>query len=203
MAVDQVDDRRPLGRRIAKLVTEVFAPAVLVATISPLAAWAAGAVIWGVVLAVFAAAIPLTFILRGVRRGHYDNHHVGDWRRRPAVLLFTGASVTAVLGLMLLLDAPRRLIALVLAMLAGLALTLAVTYLFRWKVSIHSAVAAGTATTLVVVFGPWLHLAWAMVALVAWARVRLRDHTPAQAVVGVGLGVLAAGGIYPLIAGAF
>jgi membrane-associated phospholipid phosphatase len=179
-------------------VTEVLAPAVLVAVVSPLVAWHAGAPGWGLALAVFAAGIPFAFILRGVRRGVYDDHHVGDWRRRPLILLVAGASVLVVLGLMLVFGAPREVMALVAAMLAGLALTLGVTLLARWKVSLHAAVAAGTATTLVLVFGRWLLLAWLAVALVAWARVRVGDHTVAQVLVGVGLGALAAGTVFPL-----
>jgi membrane-associated phospholipid phosphatase len=151
-----------------------------------------------VVTAVFASAIPLSYILRGVRRGHYDDHHVRTRERRPAVLLFAAASVVVGLALMIVFHAPRELVALVVAMLTGLASTLAVT---RWwtKVSFHAAVAAGTATTLVLVFGPWLLLACPVVALVAWSRVRLRDHTPAQAAVGAVLGVLAAGVVFPLL----
>jgi len=183
----------------ARAVTEVLAPAVLVAVVSPLVAWHSGALGWGLAVSVFAAGVPFAFILRGVRRGAYDNHHVGDWRRRPLILLVAGASVLAVLGLMLVFGAPREVVALVVAMLAGLALTLGVTVLARWKVSLHAAVAAGTATTLVLVFGRWLLLAWLAVALVAWARVRLRDHTVAQVLVGVALGTLAAGGVFPLL----
>ena len=183
----------------ARAVTEVLAPAVLVAVVSPLVAWHAGALGWGLLIAVFAAGVPFAFILRGVRRGSYDNHHVGDWRRRPLILLVAGASVLVLLGLMLLGGAPRDLMALVVAMLAGLVLTLGVTVLARWKVSLHAAVAAGTATTLVLVFGAWLFASWAAVALVAWARVRMRDHTVAQVLVGVALGALAAGTVFPAL----
>jgi hypothetical protein len=175
----------------------VLAPAVLVAVISPLVAWHAGALGWGVAVSVFAAGVPFAFILRGVRRGTYDNHHVGDWRRRPAILLMAGGSVLTVLALMLVFGAPRELVALVVAMLTGLALTLGVTALARWKVSLHAAVAAGTATTLALVFGPWLLLTWAAVVLVSWARVHMRDHTVAQVLVGTALGALAAGTVFP------
>jgi hypothetical protein len=66
-------------------------------------------------------------------------------------------------------------------------------------VSLHAAVAAGTATTLVLVFGAWLLASWVAVALVAWARVRMRDHTVGQVLVGVALGALAAGTVFPAL----
>jgi hypothetical protein len=183
----------------ARAVTEVLAPAVLVAVVSPLVAWHSGSLGWGLAVAVFAAGVPFAFILGGVRRGAYDNHHVGDWRRRPVILLVAGGSVLVLLGLMLAFAAPRELVALVVAMLAGLVLTLGVTVLARWKVSLLAAVAAGTATTLGLVFGRWLLLTWLAVALVAWARVRMRDHTVAQVLVGVALGALAAGTVFPAL----
>jgi hypothetical protein len=179
-------------------VTEALTPAVLVAGISLAVAWHSRSVAWGIVAAVFASGIPISYIVRGIRRGHYEDHHVSVRERRPTVILFAAASVGVGLALMILFRAPRELVALVVAMLAGLALTLVVT---KWwgKVSFHTAVASGTATTLVLVFGPWLHLTWLVVGLIAWARVRLREHTLVQTVVGAALGALAAGVVFPLV----
>jgi PAP2 superfamily len=84
-------------------------------------------------------------------------------------------------------DAPRQL---VVAMLAGLAATLVVT--LWWKLSVHTAAAAGTVAILALTFDPVLTLAVPAVALVAWARVRLGDHTPAQTLAGAALGGLVA-----------
>jgi hypothetical protein len=184
--------------RLARTVTEALTPAVLVAGISLAVAWHSGSIGWGIVTAVFASGIPISYIIRGIRRGHYDDHHVSVRERRPAVMLFAAASVGVGLALMILFRAPRELVALVVAMLAGLALTLVVT---KWwgMVSFHLAVASGTATTLVLVFGPWLHLAWLVVGLIVWARVRLKEHTVVQTLIGAGLGAIAAGVVFPLV----
>jgi membrane-associated phospholipid phosphatase len=88
------------------------------------------------------------------------------------------------------LDAPRQLVALVVAMLAGLAATLLVT--LWWKLSVHTAAASGTVAVLALAFGPTLTLTAPTVALVAWSRVRLGDHTPAQTMAGAALGGLVA-----------
>jgi hypothetical protein len=61
-----------------------------------------------------------------------------------------------------------------------------------WKVSVHTAAASGTVAILVVTFGPPLLLALPAIALVAWSRIRLGDHTPAQTLVGAALGGLVA-----------
>lgn len=184
--------------RLAHVVTEALSPAVLVAGISLAVAWHSRSLPWGVVVALFASGIPISYIVRGIRKGHYKDHHVSVRERRPTVMLFAAASVGLGLAVMILFQAPRELVALVVAMLAGLALTLVVT---KWwgKVSFHTAVASGTATTLVLVFGPWLHLTWIAVGLIAWARVHLREHTVVQTVAGAVLGAVAAGGVFPLV----
>jgi hypothetical protein len=183
--------------RVARVVTEALTPGVLVAAISLAVAWHAGSVRWGIVAAIFASAIPIAYIVRGIRQGRYRDHHVPTREHRPTVILVAATSVIAGLAVMLLLDAPRDLVALVVAMLGGLALTFAAT---RWwgKVSFHTAVAAGTATTLGLVFGPWLYTSWVLVATIAWSRVRLAEHTLAQSVLGAVLGAVAAGVIFPL-----
>jgi membrane-associated phospholipid phosphatase len=188
----------PIGRRVARVVTEALTPAVLVAGICVAVAWQSGSVGWGIVSAVFASGVPVAYIVRGIRTGRFTDHHVTVREHRPAVIVAAAASVVVGLAVMVLLDAPRDLVALVVAMLAGLVLTFAVT---RWwgKVSIHTAVAAGTATTLVLVFGPWLLLAWPFVGVIAWSRVALHEHTVAQTVVGVVLGAVAAGVVFPLV----
>jgi membrane-associated phospholipid phosphatase len=184
--------------RLARVVTETFSPAVLVAGVSLAVAWHSQSVAWGLVLAVFGSAIPMAYIARGIRRGRYTDRHVSVREHRPAVIVAAAVSVTAGFALMLLLDAPRELIALVAAMLVGLAATFAVT---KWwgKVSLHTAVATGVAGTLVLVFGPWFHLTWALVGAIAWSRVRLQAHTVTQTAVGALLGALTAGIILPLL----
>lgn len=68
-----------------------------------------------------------------------------------------------------------------------------------WKGSAHAAAAAGSAATLVVVFGAWLVPSFLIVALVAWSRVKLHDHTPGQVVVGAVTGAALAPPIYLLM----
>ncbi|HEV2126892.1 MAG TPA: phosphatase PAP2 family protein, partial [Chloroflexota bacterium] len=68
-----------------------------------------------------------------------------------------------------------------------------------WKLSIHVAVVAGTVAVLTIVFGSgFLGLAL-LVALVAWSRVELGDHTPAQAIVGGVVGAAVAAAAFSLL----
>lgn len=187
--------------RLARFVTEIFAPAVwagvmpIVIALHATGGRTAG-LGWGLLAALFSAVVPYGIIWLGVRRGQLTDHHVGrrEQRRRP--LLLGLASVLAGLAVLALLGAPRELIALVVVMFAvGLGSTVVNHY---WKLSVHAAVSAGSVTVLVIVFGPWLLLGAVVVALIGWSRVRLADHTPAQVLAGTVTGTGLAAGVLSL-----
>ncbi|MEV7779953.1 hypothetical protein [Kitasatospora sp. NPDC088351] len=146
---------------------------------------------WAAFAALFAAVVPTLFIQRGIRKGTLEDRHVGHRQRRLVVIPFIMLSVLTSLAVMLWLDAPADLTAMVLAMFASLVPILVITV--WWKVSIHTAVAGGAVVCLAVALGPWWLLLAPVVALIGWSRVVLRDHTAAQTVAGAAVGALTAG----------
>jgi hypothetical protein len=181
--------------RVARIVTEATAPAVLASALLVVVALdtaksGTSALAWGLVAALFAAGVPFAFIVRGARAGSWSTHHVNERERRPMVLAVALGSLLVGVVVLVAWNAPRELLALVVAMGAGLASVLAVSRV--WKVSIHAAVAGGTTVVLALLFGPWL-LAFGLMALAAaWSRTVLDDHTVAQVVVGLCLGAAVA-----------
>ena len=149
---------------------------------------------WGLLAAAFAGLLPYAFLLYGVRRGRYTDRHVRLREQRTGPLLFAGGCVVGGLVLLALLGAPRQLLALVIAMLVGLIVTLSIT--LAWKVSVHTAVAGGAVVILTLVLGPLLIFCWPVVGLVGWSRVKLRDHTVAQAVAGAVMGGVVAAAVF-------
>jgi membrane-associated phospholipid phosphatase len=186
---------------LARAVTELLAPANLAVAQLLLVGWHStpgpAGLGWGLLAATFCGLLPYGIVIAGVRRRRWTDRHLRARHQRPVPFLAAIASVLAGLAVLLALDAPRQLVALVVAMLAGLAATLVVT--LRWKLSLHSAAAGGTVTILALVFGPALALALPTVAVVAWARVRLGDHTPAQTAAGAALGGLVATTVFILL----
>ena len=197
MATERTEPKHP---RLARLITEILAPTAAVLLL--LVAWhsapsTAEALRWGGLAALFASFVPFLYIVRGVRRGRLTDHHVRVREQRRLPLLVGVGSVVIGLTLLALWGAPRELVALVASMVVGLASSLLVTLV--WKISIHTAVVAGAITILVLVFG-WPLLALApLAALVCWARVAVRDHTPAQTVAGVALGATVAAVVFSLL----
>jgi membrane-associated phospholipid phosphatase len=189
-------------RRFARLVTEVFAPAPVGTMVLLLVAWHSSsgilqAIGWGFLTVGLTIVPPLLFLLRGVRGGRFSDRHVRLREQRPLPILAGLASVLVGFAVLTWLGAPRELLALIVAMAVGLIVALLIT--FVWKLSIHVASVAGAVVILVLVFGPPLVVLAPVVALVAWARVELGDHTPAQVTAGAAIGILVAGSVFTLL----
>jgi membrane-associated phospholipid phosphatase len=190
------------SRVVAHLLTEVLAPAPVAGLLLFVVAWHGAsslldALLWGAVAVLCAAVIPMVYIVGGVRRQRLTDRHVRLRAQRPLPLLIGIASVLAGIALLALGHAPRDLVALIVAMGAGLFSSLVVT--LRWKISIHVAVVAGAVVILALVFGlTWLVLAPVILAI-GWARVVIGDHTPAQSIAGGVLGAIIAAAVFPTL----
>jgi len=189
-------------RRIARLVTEVMSPVVLIVVVSLIVAvHSAGAgrgLALGLVAVFFVGGFPYALVLIGVRRGLLTDHHISRREQRPRIMAIALASAVAGLVVLRWLDAPRALFALLAAMVAGVAVALAVTSF--WKISIHAASAAGTVACLAILVSPWWLVLVPLVVLTGWARVEIRDHTPIQVTVGAIVGAVVAAGVLLLVA---
>jgi len=195
---------RPRRQRVAQLITDVLSPAVLVAGLLLVVAWhsatsAAQALLLGLVAAAAGSFVPITYILRGVRRGRWTDRHVKVREQRKLPILVCLISTLVGTVLLYAVGAPRELVALIASMVASLVLTWPVTVMLRWKVSVHALVAAGAAGALGVVFGPVAWLAWPIAAVVCWSRVVLRDHTVRQVIVGSIIGAVATCALFPAL----
>jgi membrane-associated phospholipid phosphatase len=192
----------PGRRRVARLVGELLSPPPILVVLALLVAWASSstpamAVLWGGIAAVFASVLPYALILRGVRRGRLSDKHISLREQRIRFGVVAIISILMGLGALAAFDAPAEMVALLASIAVGVACGWVVT--LWWKISVHAAIAAGAATVLLLVFGPALLAVWPLVALIAWSRVQVGDHTPAQVLAGVALGVVVNATIFPLL----
>lgn len=195
------DEARPEGRptaqgldgRVARLISAVTSPALLVSLFLLSAPLRSGGVIgWlhAVLACVFVTGLPWLTLVGMKRRGAVEDLHVSRREQRWPILLVALASILGGLGILAWIGAPRDLFLQVALVLAGLLITGLITLV--WKVSIHCAVAAfcgvfwcGTEL--------WqLACVAVLIAVVAWARVTLRAHTKGQCIAGAIIGVLLA-----------
>lgn len=194
--------RRVATQRVARLVTELLAPAPIAAALLLAVAWRSAPTLpqrlaWGLVAVLFGSLVPMLYVLGGVRRGKLTDHHLRIREQRPLPLLVGMACVLVGLGPMLAWGAPRDLVALVASMFAGLVVSLLVTLV--WKMSLHTGVAAGSLVILVLVFGSAAVALVPVVALIGWARIRLGDHSLTQVAVGAVVGAAVAGAVFSLL----
>ncbi|MFZ1399048.1 MAG: hypothetical protein WAS33_19235 [Candidatus Promineifilaceae bacterium] len=135
-----------------------------------------------------ALLLPFGFVLWLLRQGKVSDYNLTKREERFWPMVVSMAS--ALVGWLVLrqMQAPALLLA-----LAATNLAQSVTYFFitlRWKVSIHSAVAAGLAVLGSAVAGSTVWPLLLAVPLIAWSRLVLRRHTLAQTVVGAAIGSL-------------
>ncbi|MFC2073118.1 hypothetical protein ACFLUU_10605 [Chloroflexota bacterium] len=127
-------------------------------------------------------------ILYLVRTGRLDTIFTNARGQRTKI--FVPAGVCAAIGGIILayLKAPPLLVA---AFTAGL--STAVIFMcinLWWKISLHTALVAASATVLVMLYG-WIAAGTVvLVPLTAWARVELEHHSLAQAATGALLAAL-------------
>ncbi len=152
---------------------------------------------WAVHVVVFAALIPTLYIRYGVNTGKWADKYVGQRERRVRLIPVIMASVATGISLMVVLSAPRQMLALIVAMLVTLAAILPITKF--WKISVHTAVASGALAMLTIGLGPWWALGYALLPVIAWSRVTLRDHTFGQVAAGTALGAVVAGATFAVM----
>lgn len=186
-------------RRLATLLTNAMSPPVMVsAAVATRAAGAAEANAWrwAGFYVLCSVASPLLYLAYRVRQGSIEGIDVRRRRQRFGPQLVTIGCFGASWALLRAAAAPVPLLSLATVLLVHSVAVFGIT--LRWKISVHSAMAAGTGMILWVAFGTLLPIVL-MVAAVAWSRFRLEYHTPAQTLAGAALGFGVFGASLPLL----
>lgn len=176
--------------RFSKLVSELFYPPVVTAA-TLLVAWAAVRNITLIQLLVAltsAVVVPLAVVTVGVARRSVTSHQVPVRQQRlgPGVIVLISVAVGGTILLYLRTPAPFVNVYFSGALCALILLVCTV----RIKVSVHLGTIAAAAASLALfvdLSGLWL---LAAAPLIAWARVRQRDHTPTEIGLGLILGAI-------------
>lgn len=197
MATLEVEPQhRSLVDRVAQVLTEVFAPAVLVATLILVSSFVPDGFQAGLPFALvavfFIAVLPFAVVLVLTRRGRLTDHHISRRSQRAPVLGGAIVSVLLGVGVLTAMGAPAGLMTMIISILAGIVLVLLVNLI--WKLSAHTAVAVFFAAAMVIFFGPWGLIAAAMPAGAGWSRVHLGAHTLAQVLAGGAVGLVIGAG---------
>lgn len=137
---------------------------------------------WAAISLVLSVLPVFTVVICMVRQKKLDGVFVNPRQQRNIIYLL--ASVLAVIGCGLLwyLKAPELL---AVAFTAGLAaIVIFMTINRYWKISLHTAFTAASVTVITIVYGAVGALTILLLPPVAWARIRLNQHSPAQVAAG-------------------
>jgi hypothetical protein len=187
--------------RLARWLTEALAPIyqifALLFVVGVNSAGLGDGLRLGLIAAIFAGGIPYSILLAGVHRGRLTDRHLSSRAQRPSMMAIGLLSVTVGLMVMIRLNAPHQLYALVVAMAVGVAVALTISTF--WKISIHAACTAGSIAVLTVALGPRALLLTPLLAAVCWARVTLKDHSRLQVVAGAAVGAAVGGAVMSIL----
>lgn len=172
---------------LARLITNVLNPFLVGFVVIVLMAFegagtTAEALKWAAISLALSVLPVLAAVIYLVRRKKLDGVFENPRRQRTGIYLLAGGLGIFSWWLLRYLDAPGALEA---TFAAGAAAVFVFTIInFFWKISIHAAFITGAAAVLIIVYGG--PAAWVVLLIpgVIWARVRLKQHTPAQAGVG-------------------
>jgi hypothetical protein len=184
-----------VARTLARAITNALNPFVVFTTLYSLVAFSevdASRALLYVALELLAAGAVAGYVVFMRRYSRVGDFWISARAERLSPALFLLAAFVALLGALVLLDAPENLLWLTISM--GLAsATVALVTLF-FKVSAHCTVAGHAATAGLLLLGPLGWIFASALPLVVWARVALGAHTISEtlagAAVGVGLAVL-------------
>ncbi len=183
--------QRATSLRAARLFTNVLNPFFVFTALYALVAISEASVpqatfYLAVELAAAAFVAGYVFLLR--RRRKVGDFWISGRRQRLVPALVLLSAFVALLGALTLLGAPDTLFYTTLSM--GLTSAAVAATTLVWKASAHSAVAGHATVTGLLILGPPGLLFALVLPAVLWARVAAGDHTPAQALLGAGIGVV-------------
>jgi len=137
------------------------------------------------VLLLIDGLIPALYFVHLLRTGE-----ISDWdttKRQQRIKLYAATLIIHAVGVVFAWAVGKIVLAKILAAFWFLAVAYTLVTLF-WKISLHTGVFATAVTFAAALWGRnWLWLA-ALLPVIAWARLRLKKHTPAQVVIGAILG---------------
>ena len=173
--------------RIARLVSHIFHPLVVVIPTLVIAMIRLGSTIWEAifwtVLSIAIVNLPMALLLFwGVRSGKYSDASVSIGEQRTSIYAVGGICLVILLAVLIIGKAPVIIIACLVS--AVIATVLGYVINRYTKLSLHSAAMAGC-TAVLLWTAPLIGIIMAVCApLVGWARIRLKHHTPVQILIG-------------------
>lgn len=150
------------------------------------------AFIWWLLYITFSSLVPLADLLVRLRLGKISDFHITKREERTAPIIFNIFSIVTGVILIWKLGAPLEIVAMSVAGLGLVVITLVVNY--WWKISLHAMGLFEICTLLVLIFRTWTFVLYncyliLMLLGACWSRLFLKKHTPGQVITGSLVGI--------------
>ena len=176
-----------MRKRIANLISNILNPflvsLVVILLLSFSSASSIGdAIKWSLILIALSVLPVFLFTVYLVRHNRLDSIFTNVREQRTKV--YALAAILSGIGCIILfyLKAPSVLLASFVAGFSAVVVFMCIN--LRWKISLHTAFITGTVTVLFIIYGLVSAASIVLIPLVAWAKIELEHHSPAQVVTG-------------------
>ncbi|OGH24718.1 MAG: hypothetical protein A3B47_00650 [Candidatus Levybacteria bacterium RIFCSPLOWO2_01_FULL_39_24] len=142
---------------------------------------------WSIFSYAFILAVVL-FVIAGVMLGVFSNFDVSKREQRPLLFSFSAFVIFCYLLSLLVLRGPKILFLAIFAVIFGL-----VTFIIanKWiKASIHVATATAVLLLIGIIYKGYFFLLLILIPLLAWARVKTKEHSATETIIGSILGIM-------------
>ena len=142
---------------------------------------------WTVFSYAFMLAVVL-FIVIGVFLGFFSNLDVSKREQRPLLFAFCAFAAFCYLLSLIILDGPKILFIGFFALVLGL---ISIVIINRWiKASIHLVTATSVILFIGITYKGYFFLLLSVLPLIAWSRVKMKEHTLMETIIGSVLGIV-------------
>jgi membrane-associated phospholipid phosphatase len=176
-----------MRKRIANLTSNIFNPFLIGLVLIPLVSFEVTdsvfeAIKWSLILTALSILPIFLLTYYMVRRNRLDSVFASMRKQRTKIYAIAAILAGVNCIILLSLEAPLTLLALCVAGFSATAVFMCIN--LRWKVSLHTAVITAAVTVLFILYGFASTASIVLIPLVAWARIELEHHSPAQAITG-------------------
>jgi hypothetical protein len=182
------DAQRMPSDRLAETFSAVFHPFIVVIPTMLITILfhgdSLGTALFWTILSIAIVLLPLTYLIySGVRSGRYTDASISMREQRRSLYIAASLLFILLMAILWLGKAPVVLQACMAAAVLATVLGFVINARFT-KLSLHSIAIAGCTTVMIFTI-PWIGISMIVIMfLVAWARIRLRHHTPGQIFLG-------------------
>ena len=137
---------------------------------------------WSLLLVGFTVLPIFLVLIYLVHKDKVDDIFLRVRKQRNQIYLLTSLCTIACCAILFSLNAPQVLFATMVSLLSSMLVFMLINFI--WKISLHTAFAAGSVTVLAIMYGATGALAAVLVPPIAWSRIELKYHSLTQTVAG-------------------